>query len=147
MAITIGVLCLQGGFLEHIKKLKEIRDLKAKDNIVLVVREIRKAEELDGLDGLIVPGGETTTLHVFLSRDGFEEKLKTWLSKKPAVWGTCAGTILFADEVKNQRSGGQSTVCRGYDFKSLHGQQYPISIIVALNHNTRVIISKVRSDS
>ena len=108
--ITIGVLCLQGDFLEHIAKLEEIKKLKAKDNVVLAVKEVRKAAELDGLDGLIVPGGETTTLHVFLSKDGFEKDFKTWLSKKPAVWGTCAGTILFADEVKNQRNGGQTTV-------------------------------------
>lgn len=107
--IYVGVLCLQGAFIEHISKLKLIRELK-KNSVSINVVDVRKPEQLEGLDGLIVPGGESTTLSVFLSKDGFADKLKEWMKRSVTVWGTCAGLILFSDELLGQKKGGQIIV-------------------------------------
>ena len=106
--IVVGVLCIQGAFIEHIRKLEELRD---KESLSLDIREIRKPSEVEGLDGLIIPGGESTTLSVFLSLNGFIDVIKEWLSKQGIVWGTCAGLILLADDLEGQKQGGQTLVC------------------------------------
>lgn len=85
----IGVLAIQGDYAAHAEALKEA----GADPV-----EVRKPEELDGLDGLILPGGESTTVLRFLEKRGFFEALKDFGSRKP-VFGTCAGTILLAREV------------------------------------------------
>jgi len=68
-------------------------------------RLVRTPGQLDGLDGLIIPGGESTTILKFLERDGFFEALAEFVQRKP-TFGTCAGTILLAKDVANstQRS-------------------------------------------
>ena len=109
---TIGVLCIQGAFIEHIAHLKKVAEAK-KDAFSLTLVEVRRPEQLDDLDGLIIPGGETTTLSVFLDKGGFVKALKEWTIRKdrPTVtWGTCAGLILIADEVSATKQGGQTTV-------------------------------------
>src|SRR4051812_10103664 len=88
---TIGVLAIQGDFDAHRKRLEEV-GAKA----VLV----RKPEQLDGLDGIVMPGGESSTMLKFLERDGFLEKLKEFVRLKPS-FGTCAGAILLAKNVEN----------------------------------------------
>lgn len=93
--LTIGVLALQGDFDAHRKRLEE---LGAK--VVLV----RKPEQLDEIDGLIIPGGESSTFLKLLGKDGFE-KLKEFVRVKP-TFGTCAGAILLANEVKNPKQAG-----------------------------------------
>lgn len=85
----IGVLAIQGDYEAHAAALRG-----AGAAPVLV----RKPEELASLDGLIVPGGESTTMLKFLERDGFLEKLSTFVQSKP-TFGTCAGCILLAQEV------------------------------------------------
>ena len=107
--IVVGVLCIQGAFIEHIRKLEEIKERK-KSEFSLIIREIRKPEQLDELDGLIVPGGESTTLSVFLSKDEFNEHLKKWMSTNVVIWGTCAGLILLSDKLEGQKIGGQVKV-------------------------------------
>ena len=107
--IVVGVLCIQGAFIEHIRKLEEIKERK-KNEFSLMIREIRKSEQLDELDGLIVPGGESTTLSVFLSKDEFNEHLKKWMSTNVVIWGTCAGLILLSDKLQGQKIGGQVKV-------------------------------------
>jgi 5'-phosphate synthase pdxT subunit len=87
--IRIGVLAIQGGYDAHARALADVGS-----EAVL----IRKPEQLDGLDGLILPGGESTTFLKFLERDGFLESLRAFTEKKP-VFGTCAGCILLAKEV------------------------------------------------
>jgi len=62
--------------------------------------EVRKLDQLAALDGLILPGGESTTMLKFLEKHGFFEALEEFCAKKP-VFGTCAGTILLAREVRN----------------------------------------------
>ena len=89
LAPRIGVLAIQGDFAAHADALRE-----AGAEAVLV----RKPEELAGVDGLVIPGGESTTFLKFLERDGFLGALREFVAAKP-VFGTCAGCILLAKEV------------------------------------------------
>jgi pyridoxal 5'-phosphate synthase pdxT subunit len=93
--MTIGVLALQGDFDAHRKPLEE---LGAK--VVLV----RKPDQLDEIDGLVIPGGESSTILKLLGKQGFE-KLKRFVQVKP-TFGTCAGAILLANEVENPKQAG-----------------------------------------
>ncbi len=87
----IGVLAIQGDFSAHAEALAECG---------AEAPEIRKPEELVGLDGLILPGGESTTMLKFLERGNFLNALKEFAAEKP-VFGTCAGSILLAREVRH----------------------------------------------
>lgn len=87
MAVKIGVLALQGAFAEHRLYLERCG---------AEVVEVRLSHQLDGLDGLILPGGESTTIGKLLRRYGFEQPLRRF--DRP-IWGTCAGMILLAREV------------------------------------------------
>jgi 5'-phosphate synthase pdxT subunit len=90
--MKIGVLALQGGVKEHINHLKAL-------NCDAV--EVRKAEELDDLDGIILPGGESTTIGKLLDRTGILDKLRDKILNGFPVWGTCAGMILLAKNIEN----------------------------------------------
>ena len=94
----IGVLAIQGDYAAHAEALKEAGADPC---------PVRKPDELASLDGLILPGGESTTMLKFLAKHNFFEALKEFCSHKP-VFGTCAGAILLAREVVNpaQRSLG-----------------------------------------
>jgi 5'-phosphate synthase pdxT subunit len=94
----IGVLAVQGDYERHAAALEESGALPSL---------VKTPEALDDLDGLILPGGESTTMLKFLDRGGFFESLKAFAQEKP-VFGTCAGAILLAKEVRNpsQRSLG-----------------------------------------
>jgi 5'-phosphate synthase pdxT subunit len=81
--VKIGVLALQGNFREHAAML---RGLGAE------VAEVRKAEQLDGLDGLVIPGGESTAITRLMRLYGIDEALRRF---EGAVFGTCAGMILL----------------------------------------------------
>ena len=87
----IGVLAIQGDYAAHAEALAESGAIPV---------EVRKREELDGLDGLILPGGESTTILKFLERGHLFDELKRFCSTRP-VFGTCAGAILLAREVRN----------------------------------------------
>jgi pyridoxal 5'-phosphate synthase pdxT subunit len=87
----IGVLAIQGDFAAHAQALQEA----GADAV-----EVRKPAELAELDGLILPGGESTTFLKFLERDGLLESLQRFLVDKPA-FGTCAGCILLARNVSH----------------------------------------------
>lgn len=95
---TIGVLALQGAYDIHAKRLAELG---------ATPRLVRTPEELAGLDGLVIPGGESTTFLKHLERAGFYEVLDEFVRTKP-TFGTCAGCILLAKDVENppQRSFG-----------------------------------------
>jgi 5'-phosphate synthase pdxT subunit len=93
--MIIGVLALQGDFDAHRRRLEE---LGAK--VVLV----KKPEQLDEIDGLVIPGGESGTFLKLLGEAGFE-KLKQFVRVKP-TFGTCAGAILLASEVENPKQAG-----------------------------------------
>ncbi len=97
--LTIGVLALQGDFDAHRKRLEE---LGAK--VVLV----KKPEDLDEIDGLVIPGGESGTFLKLLGKEGFE-KLRQFVCLKP-TFGTCAGAILLAKEVENPQQAGLGAI-------------------------------------
>lgn len=89
--MTIGVLAIQGDFDAHRRRLEQ---LGAQTLLV------KKPEQLDSVDALVIPGGESTTFLKFLEQGGFLEKLRQFVQAKPA-FGTCAGAILLAREVEN----------------------------------------------
>jgi len=89
--MTIGVLAIQGDFDAHRRRLEQ---LGAQTLLV------KKPEQLDAVDALVIPGGESTTFLKFLEQGGFLEKLRDFVRAKPA-FGTCAGAILLAREVEN----------------------------------------------
>jgi len=99
--LTIGVLALQGAFLEHAGM---VRRLGAQ------VVEVRKPAQLAGLDGLIMPGGESTAMGLVAERWGLVEPLRTWVRAGRPVWGTCAGMILLANHAVGQKEGGQPLI-------------------------------------
>ena len=94
--LRVGVLALQGAFEAHASRL---RALGAEAILV------RKPEQLAGLDGLVIPGGESTTFLKHLERGGFFDSLQQFVRDTP-TFGTCAGAILLATDVHNpeQRS-------------------------------------------
>jgi 5'-phosphate synthase pdxT subunit len=87
--MRIGVLALQGAFIEHIRKLGELG---------LAAAEVRLPRDLQGLDGLIIPGGESTTIGKLIVGYGLMDPMRGF-ARQHAVWGTCAGMILMAKEV------------------------------------------------
>jgi 5'-phosphate synthase pdxT subunit len=93
--LRIGVLALQGDYAAHAAAVSEAA---AESLVAALPVLVRKPEELAALDGLIIPGGESTTFLKFLERDGFLADLKAFVAHKP-TFGTCAGTILLAREV------------------------------------------------
>lgn len=86
----IGVLALQGAFIEHIKKLQ---------GIGVEAREIRLPEDLAGASGLILPGGESTTIGKLIDRFGLRQPILDLAASGVPIWGTCAGMILLGRDV------------------------------------------------
>lgn len=89
MAMKIGVLALQGAFREHIHMLQRLG---------VEAVEVRLPQELNRLDGLIIPGGESTTMGKLAAMYQLIEPLRRFADAKP-LWGTCAGMILMAKEI------------------------------------------------
>lgn len=98
--MKIGVLALQGAFREHIIKLQALG---------VDAREIRLPGQLQDLNGLIIPGGESTTMGKLAVAFGLLEPLRSFTRKRP-VWGTCAGLILLAERAAKQKKGGQPLI-------------------------------------
>ena len=97
--MKIGVLALQGDFDAHRKRLEELGA-----DVVL----IKKPEQLAGIEGLVIPGGESSTFLKLLGENGFEQ-LREFVCAKP-TFGTCAGAILLAKEVENPRQKGLGVI-------------------------------------
>lgn len=95
--MRIGVLALQGAFREHLHKLHQIG---------VDASEVRLPSELNGLDGLILPGGESTTMGKLAESYGLVAPLRAFSRRRP-TWGTCAGMILLAERAQGQKQGGQ----------------------------------------
>ncbi len=93
--MTIGVLALQGDFDAHRRRLEELGA-----EVVL----LKKPEQLDGIDGLVIPGGESSTFLKLLGEEGFA-RLREFVRTRP-TFGTCAGAILLASEVENPKQAG-----------------------------------------
>ena len=90
--MKIGILAVQGDFEAHAAMLAEI----GAETV-----EVRTVKDLEGCDGLILPGGESTTQLQFLQEEGLFEAVKRFAAEGGAVFGTCAGAILLATRVKN----------------------------------------------
>lgn len=95
MTSQIGVLALQGDFREHLRVLAGCGAEAVK---------VRTAEDLSGVDGLVIPGGESTTIGMLIQRNGLEAPLQAALAAGLPVLGTCAGMILLAAEVLDGRA-------------------------------------------
>ena len=91
--MKIGVLALQGDFAEHITVLRKLKV----DTV-----EVRLPEQLNGLDGLIIPGGESTTIGKLATDYGLMEPLREF-GKQHAIWGTCAGAIFLSSDVRRKQ--------------------------------------------
>jgi len=92
--VKIGILAVQGDFAAHTAMLA---------GMGIETVEVRTPEDLAGCDGLILPGGESTTQLQFLQEEGLYEAIKQFAAEDKAIFGTCAGAILLATEVKNPR--------------------------------------------
>jgi pyridoxal 5'-phosphate synthase pdxT subunit len=114
--MKIGVLALQGDFDAHRRRLEELGAA-----VVLV----RKPEQLEEIDGLVIPGGESGTFLKLLGEDGFE-RLKQFVRVKP-TFGTCAGAILLAAEVENPKQAGLGAIDIGIR-RNAYGRQLDSSI-------------------
>ena len=116
----IGVLAIQGDYAAHAEALGDCGAEPV---------EIRNPDELEGLDGLVLPGGESTTMLKFLERRNFFDSLKEFAERRP-IFGTCAGCILLAKEVRHpgQRSlGALDAVVE----RNAYGRQIDSSILTA----------------
>ena len=89
--MNIGVLAIQGDYEAHKARLEQLG---------AAVTLVRKPEQLDSIDAIVIPGGESSTFLNFLSEHGFLEKLRDFVRTKP-TFGTCAGAILLAKDVEN----------------------------------------------
>jgi pyridoxal 5'-phosphate synthase pdxT subunit len=97
---VIGVLALQGDVREHLAALAAAG---------AVARTVRRPEELDGVEGLVIPGGESTTMSKLAVLFGMLEPLRIRVRAGMPVYGTCAGMIMIAEKILDPRS-GQETV-------------------------------------
>jgi len=91
---TIGVLAIQGDFLEHKQVLARLG---------VDAPEIRLPSQLEGIDGLIIPGGESTTIVQLIDIYGFRQPLTKRVRAGMPLWGTCAGMIVIADRLRDRR--------------------------------------------
>src|SRR5919204_4352701 len=99
MVPLVGVLALQGDFEAHAKMLRELG---------AEAREVRVPADLDGLDGLVMPGGESTTMTLGIAREGLGDPLRDFVRSGKPVLGTCAGMIMLDRE----HLGLMDTLCR-----------------------------------
>jgi 5'-phosphate synthase pdxT subunit len=99
--VRIGVLALQGAFAEHVAILRRLG---------AEATEVRTPAQLEGLDGLVLPGGESTSMGLVAERWGLVEPLRVWVHGGKPTWGTCAGMILLADRATGQKQGGQPLI-------------------------------------
>ena len=90
--LKVGILAVQGDFAAHAAMLAEMG---------FETVEVRTVKDLDGCDGLILPGGESTTQMQFLEEEGLLDAIRRFAGRGRAIFGTCAGAILLATKVKN----------------------------------------------
>ena len=108
--ITVGVLALQGAFSEHIQLLRAAASNIASAPPFRFI-EVRTPAQLEQCDGLIIPGGESTTMSLVAARSNLLEPLRDFVKvqRKP-TWGTCAGLILLAESANRTKKGGQDLI-------------------------------------
>ncbi|MFY9325141.1 MAG: pyridoxal 5'-phosphate synthase glutaminase subunit PdxT [Candidatus Nanopelagicales bacterium] len=92
---TVGVLALQGDVREHAKMLLDLG---------VAVTLVKKATDLSSLDGLVIPGGESTTISMLINRANLMQPLRDFIKTEKAVYGSCAGMILLSDQLLDGRT-------------------------------------------
>ncbi|SPQ25407.1 7b71c5a8-ca3d-4af1-a5a1-7163c1de681e [Thermothielavioides terrestris] len=128
--ITVGVLALQGGVVEHLNLLRKAAthvltsqpQPSADNGIDFAFIEVRTAPQLAQCDALIIPGGESTTMAIVARRLGLLDPLRDFVKvqHKP-VWGTCAGLVMLAEQASATKQGGQELV-GGLDVRVLRNR-------------------------
>ncbi len=93
--LRVGVLALQGDFREHVNSLTALN---------VAVQKVRNPEELKTVNALVIPGGESTTISMLAKRVGLLDPLRKFVKDGFAVYGSCAGMIMLADEILDGRS-------------------------------------------
>lgn len=101
MKKEIGVLALQGDYFEHVQVISACGAES---------RLVKTPDDLKGIDGLIIPGGESTTMGILAQKEGLIKPLQSFVQSGKPVWGTCAGMILLATNVEGQMQDGQATI-------------------------------------
>ena len=117
---TIGILALQGAYEAHARVL---------ESLGATVRMVRVPAELEGIDGLVMPGGESTTMLKFLEKNGFFDILQAFVQKTP-TFGTCAGCILLAKEVEHPQQKSLETLDITVE-RNAYGRQIDSTILTA----------------
>ncbi|KAK4100798.1 SNO glutamine amidotransferase [Parathielavia hyrcaniae] len=115
--LTVGVLALQGGVVEHLNLLLraathlQSSSPKSLEGVELSFTEVRTTPQLSQCDALIIPGGESTTMAIVARRLGLLDPLRDFvkIQHKP-VWGTCAGLVMLAEQASATKQGGQELV-------------------------------------
>ncbi|KAL2170248.1 hypothetical protein VTG60DRAFT_5024 [Thermothelomyces hinnuleus] len=121
--ITVGVLALQGGVVEHINLLRKASaHIQSPDALQFNFFQVRTSAELSQCDALIIPGGESTTMAIVARRLGLLDPLREFVKvqHKP-VWGTCAGLVMLAEQAAATKQGGQELV-GGLDVRVLRNR-------------------------
>nr|CCA19100.1 glutamine amidotransferase subunit pdxT putative [Albugo laibachii Nc14] len=107
--LRIGVLALQGSFKEHIEILQQLENTQNKYELDIV--EVRLPSEIESLDALILPGGESTTIGKLAAECNLLDALRNWtLVERKPIWGTCAGMIMLCEDAKHTETGGQNLI-------------------------------------
>ncbi|KAK4248329.1 PdxT/SNO family [Corynascus novoguineensis] len=121
--ITVGVLALQGGVVEHINLLRKASThINSSESLQFEFLQVRTTTELGECDALIIPGGESTTMAIVARRLGLLDPLREFVKvqHKP-VWGTCAGLVMLAEQAAATKQGGQELV-GGLDVRVLRNR-------------------------
>lgn len=92
--LRVGVLALQGDVREHLNSLSSLN---------VAVQKVRTVEELETVNALVIPGGESTTISMLAKRVGLMDPLRNFVQDKKAVYGSCAGMIMLANEILDGR--------------------------------------------
>ncbi|MCX5779432.1 MAG: pyridoxal 5'-phosphate synthase glutaminase subunit PdxT [Firmicutes bacterium] len=93
----VGILALQGAFVEHEAALRKCGALPI---------QVRTIQDIEQVEGIILPGGESTTIGKLMQTYGLDEKIKTRCAQGMPIWGTCAGMILLAQEIAGSKQPG-----------------------------------------
>ncbi len=110
--VRVGVLALQGSFREHMSLLQTLENVS--------VIEVRTKEELESVSGLIIPGGESTTMAHVAERWGLIPELRKFAAAGRPIWGTCAGMIFLAERAEGACVRAWVTMCSRHIASTIH---------------------------
>ena len=105
--MKIGIVGFQGDVSEHLETLER---LSKKDGIGIDTVLVRSSDDLEGIDGLIIPGGESTTIYKLLKQDSIYNDIKRRIEEGMPVMGTCAGIIILSSDTNDERVQGMGVI-------------------------------------